>query len=248
MSKILIADAGGTPSEGVINSFLRGRKQETVIGMWSEPADLLRLKWELRLDNIHYRYPKTEQDGLSGVSLSIRAGEKIGVVGSTGAGKTTLADLVLGLLRPQQGCTLVDDREVTEGCIRAWQQTVGYVPQDIFLTDASIAENIALRVPPDEIDREQVRRAATVAQIDGFVMRELAQGYDTLIGERGVRLSGGQRQRIGIARALYHEADLIVFDEATSALDNLTEREVMAAGKPCPATRRLSWWRTGSAP
>jgi ABC-type multidrug transport system fused ATPase/permease subunit len=163
------------------------------------------------------------------VSLSIRSGEKIGVVGSTGAGKTTLADVILGLLEPDQGRLIVDETVIKSGNVRAWMQSVGYVPQDIFLTDASVLENIALGVIPEAIDIERIRKAARIAQIDQFICDELPEGYQTHVGERGVRLSGGQRQRIGIARALYHDADLIVFDEATSALDNLTEAEVMNA-------------------
>lgn len=204
----------------------------------SLPAPL-GLKQELRLENVSYSYPSADHTGLTDVSLSIRAGEKIGVVGTTGAGKTTLADLVLGLLRPKEGRLVVDGIEITRENLRLWQQTVGYVPQDIFLTDASVAENIALGLAPADIDCGQLRRAALIAQIDALVTEELPQGYDTVVGERGVRLSGGQRQRIGIARALYHDADLIVFDEATSALDNLTEREVMSAIEALPGDKTI---------
>lgn len=189
----------------------------------------LGVKRELRLENVNYRYPDAEHAGLIDVSLTIKAGERVGVVGTTGAGKTTLADIILGLLRPMEGRLIADGVEITDENLRAWQQTVGYVPQDIYLTDASIAENIALGLKRDEIDQPRLRRAAQMAQIDRFVVTELPRGYDTVVGERGVRLSGGQRQRIGIARALYQDAEVIVFDEATSALDNMTEREVMAA-------------------
>jgi ABC-type multidrug transport system fused ATPase/permease subunit len=189
----------------------------------------LGLDEELRLENVSYRYPHSDGAGISDISISIRAGEKTGIVGSSGAGKTTLADVVIGLLRPTEGVLFADGIAITETNLRNWQQTVGYVPQDIFLTDASIAENVALGTPPESIDRERVRDVARIAQIDQFIMEELPQAYDTHVGERGVRLSGGQRQRIGIARALYYDADLIVLDEATSALDNLTEREVMTA-------------------
>ncbi len=197
------------------------------------------LKQVLELVDVHYRYPGTTLAGLSGVSLGIRAGERIGIVGSTGAGKTTLADLILGLLQPSEGRILADGKPITEENLRAWQQSVGYVPQDIFLTDASISQNIALGVPPYEIDEARVLRAAEIARIDEFIREELPNGYATTIGERGVRLSGGQRQRVGIARALYHDADLIVFDEATSALDNLTEREVMEAIDALPGDKTV---------
>ncbi|MEP4082864.1 ATP-binding cassette domain-containing protein, partial [Parasphingorhabdus sp.] len=129
--------------------------------------------------------------------------------------------------------------EIAQENRRAWQQSVGYVPQDIFLTDASISENIALGVPPREIDHVRVRRSAEIARIDTFILQELTNGYDTHVGERGVRLSGGQGQRIGIARALYQDADLIVFDEATSALDNLTEHEVMSAIDTLPGDKTV---------
>lgn len=189
----------------------------------------LGLRRSLELSKVSYCYPDAEIAGLTDVSLVINAGERIGIVGSSGAGKTTLADVILGLLRPNEGCIRVDETEITHENLRAWQQSLGYVPQDIFLIDASIFENIALGVPTEEINKDRVRRAAEIARIDAFITNELPDGYDTTIGERGVRLSGGQRQRLGIARALYCNADLIVFDEATSALDNLTEREVMAA-------------------
>ena len=193
------------------------------------PPAPLGLKRELRLETVTYRYPGASTGGVSDVSLSIGKGQKIGIVGSTGAGKTTLVDIVLGLLRPQSGALVADGVPITAQTLRAWQQTIGYVPQDIFLVDASIAENIALGIPAQEIDVDRVARAARIAQLGDFVEQQLDKGYWTDIGERGLRLSGGQRQRIGIARALYHEADVLVFDEATSALDNATEREVMAA-------------------
>lgn len=189
----------------------------------------LGLHSQFELSDVSYRYPGAEHAGIKDVSVKIHAGEKIGIVGGTGSGKTTLADVILGLLTPHQGCLVLDGETLNEGNVRAWQQSVGYVPQDIFLTDASVSENIALGVPKDEIDQSRVQEAARIARLDEFICNELPEGYATAIGERGVRLSGGQRQRIGIARALYHEADLIVFDEATSALDNLTERDVMAA-------------------
>ncbi|HEV8034495.1 ABC transporter ATP-binding protein [Yoonia sp.] len=199
----------------------------------------LGLKAHLSLENISYRYPNADQAGVHGVTLSITAGEKIGIVGSTGAGKTTLADIILGLLEPDQGRLVADDVEITQDTLRAWMQSLGYVPQDIFLTDAAVGENIALGVPPEKIDQARVQEAARIARIDDFIMTELPDGYATFIGERGVRLSGGQRQRIGIARALYHDADLIIFDEATSALDNLTEAEVIDAIDALPGDKTV---------
>jgi len=199
----------------------------------------LGLRRTLELNEVSYAYPGAERSGLSDVSLIINAGERIGFVGASGAGKSTLADVILGLLRPQAGEVRADGTAITQDNVRAWQQTVGYVPQDIFLTDASLSENIALGLRTDEIDQTKVERAARIAQLHDFVITELPDGYSTVIGERGVRLSGGQRQRIGIARALYHDADLIVFDEATSALDNLTEREVMASIEALPGDKTI---------
>lgn len=202
-------------------------------------AEPLGLRFELRLDGVSYRYPNAVRDSLSETSLTIKAGERIGIVGGTGAGKTTLADLILGLLSPSQGHIMADGIVIEEDTRPKWQRTVGYVPQDIFLIDASIAENIAFGLSPKQIDRERMERAARLAQLDAFVQRELPAGYETTVGERGVRLSGGQRQRIGIARALYHDVDLIIFDEATSALDNLTEREVMSSIDAVPGSKTI---------
>jgi ATP-binding cassette, subfamily B, bacterial PglK len=199
----------------------------------------LGLRHALELEGIVYTYPNAERAGLSGVGLTIRAGERIGIVGASGAGKTTLADVILGLLTPEEGTIRADGRVIDAGNIRAWQRTVGYVPQDIFLSDASLSENIALGVRPEEIDQTRVERAARIARLHDFAVSELPEGYATRIGERGVRLSGGQRQRIGIARALYHDADVIVFDEATSALDTLTEKEVMAAIEALPGDKTI---------
>ncbi|KPP95366.1 ABC transporter ATP-binding protein [Erythrobacter sp. HL-111] len=203
------------------------------------PPAPLGLKRTLELDDVSYRYPRDSNAGLTDVSLKIRAGERIGIVGPTGAGKTTLVDIVLGLLRPASGVLRIDGADLTETNLRAWQQSLAYVPQDIFLLDASVAENIALGVAAHEIDEVRVARAARIAQLDEFIRNDLSHGYQTMVGERGVRLSGGQRQRIGIARALYRDADVIIFDEATSALDNLTEREVMSSIEALPGDKTV---------
>ena len=183
----------------------------------------------VRLVGVHYAYPQAEQGALYGLDLDIPARSTIGLVGSSGAGKTTAIDVLLGLLEPQSGQIMVDDVKVTRDNLRHWQDNVGYVPQNIFLIDGTIAENIALGVPPEAIDMAAVNRAAQIARLHNFIQSDLPQAYATPIGERGLRLSGGQRQRIGIARALYHDPDVLVLDEATSALDNLTEQAVIEA-------------------
>ena len=203
------------------------------------PPIALGLQNTLALEGVCFAYPQSDRAGLQEISLTISAGEKIGIVGTTGAGKTTLADIILGLLEPGQGRLVIDGNTIGPENQRAWCQSVGYVPQDIFLTDAPVAENIALGLAPGAIDADRLCRAAQIARIDQFITEELPQGYQTHVGERGVRLSGGQRQRIGIARALYHDADLIVFDEATSALDNLTEQDVMEAIQALPGDKTV---------
>lgn len=171
----------------------------------SSPAPL-GLRDLLELDAVSYSYPNAETAGIRNVSLQILAGERIGIVGTSGAGKTTLADVILGLLAPQSRTIRCDGSAIKSETRRAWQQTVGYVPQDTFLTDASLSENITLGLHPMEIDEDKVQRAASIARLHEFAMIELPDGYATRVGERGVRLSGGQRQRIGIACALYHNA------------------------------------------
>ncbi|MEM6745501.1 MAG: ABC transporter ATP-binding protein [Pseudomonadota bacterium] len=194
------------------------------------PAAPLRLREGLALEGVRYAYPASERGALDGLDLRAAARGSIGLVGGTGAGKTTAVDVLMGLLAPQAGRLVVDGRPIeTEEERRAWRRSVGYVPQQIFLADASVTRNIAFGVKDDEVDLAAVERAARMAQLHDFVMEELPDGYATHVGDRGVRLSGGQRQRIGIARALYHDPDVLVLDEATSALDNVTERAVMEA-------------------
>ena len=203
------------------------------------PVERLPLTRSLRLRDVSFLYPGSDGAGLRGVSLEIGRGERIGIVGASGAGKTTLADIVLGLLRPSSGGIEVDGTELTDALVRPWQRSVGYVPQDIFLSDGTVVENIAFGVAPARIDRDRAIRCAVTAQLDAFVRASLPAGYETRVGERGVRLSGGQRQRLGIARALYAEADLLLLDEATSALDGVTEEEVMGALAALPGDKTL---------
>jgi len=189
----------------------------------------LHLEKSFMLRNVSFHYNKEDSPILDNISLEFSKGNTIGIVGGTGAGKTTVVDLILGLLVPDSGDLVVDETKITLENIRAWQKNLGYVPQHIFLSDASVAENIAFGVEKDQINWEAVERAAGIAQLHEFVITELSDGYYTLVGERGIRLSGGQRQRIGIARALYHNPEILVFDEATSALDNLTEQALIDA-------------------
>jgi len=188
----------------------------------------LTLKERLSIKNISFIYPNTSQPALKSINIEIKANTTVGIIGTTGAGKSTLVDIILGLLHPTSGEITVDDEILDQNNIRQWQNAIGYVPQSIFLADDTIASNIAFGIEKDAIDLEQVKQVAKMAQVHEFVIKQ-DNGYDTIIGERGVRLSGGQRQRLGIARALYHNPELLVLDEATSALDNVTETEVMKA-------------------
>jgi ATP-binding cassette, subfamily B, bacterial PglK len=179
----------------------------------------------LRLENVSYRYPLTERASLIRVTLDVDRGTTVGFIGSTGAGKSTLVDVILGLLEPESGRVLVDDVDIRANT-RGWQNQLGYVSQSIFLTDDTLRRNIAFGLPDTEIDETAVRRSVRAAQLDQMIA-DFPDGLGTIVGERGIRLSGGQRQRIGIARALYHDPAVLVLDEATSALDTDTEREVM---------------------
>lgn len=190
----------------------------------------LTLRRDIRLQGIHYAYPsRPDRPVLSDFNLSIPINTSIGIAGPSGAGKSTVMDILLGLLTPQKGCLLVDGMPMEAGNIAAWQRTIGYVPQHIYLADTSVAGNIAFGISRDAIDMQAVERAARAAQIHDFITNELPQGYDTRVGDRGIRLSGGQRQRIGIARALYRDPPILLMDEATSALDNATEDAVNIA-------------------
>ena len=182
----------------------------------------------IRLNNLSFRYGNDTPWILNDVSLEIPKGARVGIIGKTGSGKSTMADLLMGLLEPVQGEIMVDSNQVGLDLKQVWQRAVAHVPQSIFLTDASIAENIAFGIPLDQIDMDLIHEAAEQARIAEFI-DSLPESYSANVGERGVKLSGGQRQRIGIARALYKKASVLIFDEATSALDNETEYNVMEA-------------------
>lgn len=184
---------------------------------------------EFVLSAVTYHYPGIHELAIKGLNLAIKPNTSIGLVGSTGSGKTTTVDIILGLLTPTSGQMLVDGIEINSCNLACWQRNLGYVPQHIYLSDDTITRNIAFGVPNQEIDMTAVIRAARIANMHEFIEGELPESYETIIGERGVRLSGGQRQRIGIARALYRDPTVLIMDEATSALDGITEEAVMEA-------------------
>ena len=190
-------------------------------------SELLPFRKELRLEGVGFRYERADRDALQDINLVIRPGEQIGICGPTGGGKTTLTDVITGLLQPTSGCVTIDGQDLAQ-VERNWQANLGIVAQMVFLTDDTLRRNIALGVPDDRIDDDALREAVRLAQLESFVA-ELPNGFDTTVGERGVRVSGGQRQRIAIARALYRKPQVLIFDEGTSALDNATEAQLMAA-------------------
>jgi len=187
----------------------------------------LKFEHEIQLEKITFQYPSAELPTLANFSLKILKNESLGIAGPSGSGKSTLVDIILGLHLPSSGKILVDNTLLTAENIVSWRKMIGYVPQDIYLLDDSIQDNIAFGVPSEDIDPQALRQAAQGAQILEFIENDLQYGFQTTIGERGVRLSGGQRQRIGLARALYHKPQILILDEATSALDHETEAAVM---------------------
>jgi ABC-type multidrug transport system fused ATPase/permease subunit len=202
---------------------------QPMLGDFSEPvSEPLKFAKAIEFVNVHFRYSDESPWVLEGVNLSIPKGARIAFIGSTGSGKSTAIDLLMGLLSPSNGTLLVDGEPIEGNRVKAWQRTIAHVPQSIYLADSTIAENIAFGIAQDQIDMGRVKQAAHQAHIADFIDKS-AEGYDAFVGERGIRLSGGQRQRIGIARAFYKQASVLVFDEATSALDNATEESVMEA-------------------
>ena len=191
--------------------------------------NILPFNTKITLKNIKYNYPNASRTALKDISLTIPAKSSVGLVGPTGSGKTTTVDIILGLLEPQEGKLEVDENIITKQNSRSWQRSVGYVPQHIYLSDDTIASNIAFGFNPKDISQEAIEKASKIANLHEFVVHELPNQYQTIIGERGVRLSGGQRQRIGIARALYNKPKVLILDEATNALDSQTEDAVMDA-------------------
>lgn len=194
---------------------------------YGDKIEALGLQDEIKLTDVTYYYPNAIKPALREINLSIPARSVVGIVGATGSGKTTIVDLILGLISPQNGDLRVDGNIIDEASARGWRRTIGYVPQQTYLVDDTLAANIALGVQSDLIDQTAVERAARIANLHDFITCELPNGYATKVGERGVRLSGGQRQRVGIARALYNNPQFLVLDESTSALDTVTENSVM---------------------
>lgn len=204
-----------------------GRYEQT--NLKQNKQEPLPFKNEILLNHISYAYPNARQPVVQDININIRHNTSIAFVGPTGAGKTTMVDIILGLLPPSEGQLLVDGVPVSEANLARWQKIIGYVPQHIYLSDDSIARNIAFGIPDHLIDRAELERVTRMANLYDFIINELPDGFDALVGERGIRLSGGQRQRIGIARALYSDPEVLVFDEATSALDGVTEDAVLQA-------------------
>lgn len=193
----------------------------------------------IRLVDVTFTYPGATEPAIRVPQLIIPAKKSVAFVGTTGAGKSTIVDILCGLLTPEAGSVMVDGTRIDRDNVLSWQAHIGYVPQQIYLIDDTIARNIAFGLPDEQVDMERVEAASRAASLHEFVARDLEQGYATVVGERGVRLSGGERQRIGIARALYHDPDVLVFDEATAALDTHTESAVMQAIDALSGTKTL---------
>lgn len=189
----------------------------------------INFKKEICINDVDYKYPNSKIKVLKDINLTIKKNSIVGMVGVTGSGKTTLIDILLGLITPQKGSLKVDGKLIDFNTASSFQKIIGYVPQQIYLSDASISSNIAFGIEKKDINQNIIEKVSKIANLHDFIINNLPKGYDTVVGERGIKLSGGQLQRIGIARALYHNPEIIVFDEATSALDNITERAVMDA-------------------
>jgi len=207
----------------------KGGFREQFLVYEKEPVNTMPFNTSLQLKEASFNYPNTNEPVIYNINLSIQHNTSVGLVGPTGAGKTTLVDIILGLLTPQKGEFSVDGVKINENNILNWQKNLGYVPQHIYLSDDTILNNIAFGIPDEKIDRKTVEHVARISNLHDFIISELPNGYETIVGERGIRLSGGERQRVGIARALYHDPEVLVLDEATSSLDGITESAVLEA-------------------
>ena len=208
--------------QDLYDSLMRGETSKKVEQSYLYP------KKEISLEKVRFTYPNKKEPALDGLSISIPINSVIGIVGPSGSGKSTLIDILLGLIEPDQGKLKIDNKIIDSKNCRSWQNTIGFVAQSIFLSEGSIAENVAFGIPNNEIDFKQVEYALKLAHLTELT-KSLKEGIHTKVGERGIQLSGGQRQRIGIARALYHKAEVLMFDEATSSLDGITEKMIMKA-------------------
>jgi ATP-binding cassette, subfamily B, bacterial PglK len=226
------------PSVELIVDEMRRLKREESVNWEPETQEQLSFRDRIEIESLSFTYPSAAEAVLTGFDLQIKKNTTVGLVGATGSGKTTIVDVILGVLSPTKGRLLVDGVQIDDSNVRGWRTNIGYVPQAIYLSDTSIASNIAFGIPEEEIDMTNVEAASRAAQLHDFVVRELPKGYLTEVGERGIRLSGGQRQRLAIARALYRNPDVLVLDEATSALDGITEDAVV------DAIRQLSHQKT----
>lgn len=212
---------------GVVEELLSELAESALhVSLSSNVSEILFRSHSVELKDVYYRYPGSTTNALNGVSLTIPTNTMVAFVGASGAGKSTAVDVILGLLYPDKGELLVDGIAINKSNARNWQQHIGYVPQNIYMLDDTFTNNIAFGVPKDKIDHERVVAAAKMANIDEFINSRLGK-YDFIVGERGAQLSGGQKQRIGIARALYHDTNVLILDEATSALDSITESQIM---------------------
>jgi ABC-type multidrug transport system fused ATPase/permease subunit len=193
----------------------------------NQSHEVMPLNNTITLKNIHYNYPNTSRTAINGINLNIPAKSTVGFIGITGSGKTTVVDIILGLLEVQKGTLEVDGKVITKQNSRSWQRSIGYVPQHIYLADDTVAANIAFGLETKDINEVLIEKAAKIANLHQFVIDELPNQYQTIVGENGVRLSGGQRQRIGIARALYRNPKLLILDEPTSSLDKNNEKLII---------------------
>lgn len=215
--------------EDKLKTHVRAQIADAGPSVVNKNEDVGPLQQDITLHNLVFQYSNTPAPLLNNLNLTIQWNTTVAIVGTSGGGKTTIIDIILGLLEPQDGSLLVDGIPITPSNVTSWQKHLGYVPQHIYLSDDTVAANVAFGVPPKDLDMDRVEHAAQIANLHRFVADELPDGYETKIGEHGVKLSGGQRQRIGIARALYSDPDVLILDEATSALDGLTEDTVSEA-------------------
>jgi len=206
---------------------LNETRQTKVDKSFDSSDEKVRFEDKIEIDGVSYKYPETSKVILENVNITIHKGETVGVIGRSGGGKTTFVDVILGLLRPEEGGILVDGVSIEEDS-RGWRRNIGYVPQSIYIVDNTVTANVAFGVPSDEADVARVWAALEIANLKEHI-KSLEEGLDTVVGQSGVRLSGGQRQRLGIARALYHDPDVLIFDEATSSLDNESEQAITDA-------------------